>query len=303
MADNPHIAFIVHGKIKAKSRLVADISNHFRSIGTLSFFTTQADKCGITCGVEAARNGATTIIAVGGDGTVNEVANAILTNPKAFELKMGILPYGKGNDFCRSLGIGKDLTMLRENIISGKSRQIDVAELEFISNEGNSSKRYFVNIADIGLGGYATQMLRTGRSIWGSSMTYFFIILRSFLFYKPVKVKFFSENFELESPAMSICMANGKYFASGLGIAPEAKVDDGLLDWVFLLKISVWDYLRKLPQLKKVRKIQHPQVSYGQGTQCKITSEHPIPIDMDGEFVGFTPLTCRIVPFALTILV
>jgi diacylglycerol kinase (ATP) len=302
MADTPHIAFIVHGKIKAKSRLLAKLSEHFQSIGTLTFFTTKPDMCGLNCSSEALRKGATILIAVGGDGTVNEVANAILTNPKASELKMGILPFGTGNDFCRSLGITKDLATLRKNILFAKSRQIDVAELEFTGKGGNPSKRYFVNIADVGLGGFATQMLRTGRSIWGSGMTYFFVILRSFLFYKPVKIKFFSENFEFESPAMSICMANGKYFASGLGIAPEAKVDDGLLDWVFLLKISVWDYLKKLPQLKKGRKIQHPQVSYGQGTQCKITGEHPIPIDMDGEFVGFTPLKCRIMPSALTIL-
>jgi diacylglycerol kinase family enzyme len=97
-------------------------------------------------------------------------------------------------------------------------------------------------------------------------------------------------------------MANGKFFASGLGIAPEAKVDDGLLDWVILCKISVWDYLMNLPKLKKVKKINHPQVSYHQGTKCKINGEFPIPIDMDGEFVGFTPLTCRIVPLALTVL-
>ena len=302
MANKLHIAFIVHGKVKGKSGLLTKITEHFQQLGILTFYITEVDKSGIMCTLEALRNGATTIVAVGGDGTVNEVANAILAYPEASGLNMGILPYGKGNDFCRTMGINRDLARLRENILYSKFRKIDVGELEFTGNGNKASKRFFVNIADIGLGGFATQMLRTGSSFWGSNLTYFFVILGSFLNYKPVNVKFFSPQFELESPVMSICMANGKFFASGLGIAPEAKIDDGLLDWVFLCKISVWDYIKKLPKLKTSKKINHPQVFYHQGTECKISGKYPIPIDMDGEFVGFTPLTCRIVPLALTVL-
>jgi YegS/Rv2252/BmrU family lipid kinase len=302
MQGKPHIAFVIHGKVKAKERLVSKANNLFADLGALEFLITRAEKNAITCTTEAIEKGATIIIAVGGDGTINEVANSLLTSRNRDHLKMGILPRGKGNDFVRSLGKGHDLAMLKQQIQLGKSKRIDVGKLEFTNTEGNRSYRYFVNIADVGLGGLATQMLRAGRPLWSSNLTYFWVILKSFLKYRPAQAKFSSAEFTYEGKIMSICMANGAYFASGLGIAPDAKLEDGKLDWVILGKITVWDYLKKIPQLKRAKKISHPEISYHQGTECQISGEIPLPIDMDGEFVGYTPLTCHMQKLALEIL-
>lgn len=294
MQGKPHIAFIIHGKVAAKEKLIAKARSLFDGLAVLEFLITQSGKNATHCGTEAIKHGAQILIAVGGDGTVNEVANAILFHPNRSKLKMGILPYGKGNDFVRSLGIRRDLARLRDNIKLGKSKRIDAGRLEFVGKEGEKSKRYFVNIADVGLGGLVTQMLRAGKPLWSSNLTYFWVIIKSFMKYRPANVRFTSHGFYHEGKVMSICMANGRFFASGLGIAPEARLDDGILEWVILGKISIWDYIKNIPNLKRAKKIQHPEVSYHQGTECSISSEIPLPIDMDGEFVGFTPLRCQV---------
>lgn len=296
------IAFIIHGKIAAKEKLAEKAQTLFQRLGTLIFVVTQSEKNATLCAIEAIERGANVLIAVGGDGTVNEVANAILFHPNRSKLKMGILPFGKGNDFVRSLGIRRDLTMLCDNIKLGKSKTIDAGKLEFVGKEGETSQRYFVNIADVGLGGLATQMLRAGKPLWSSNLTYFLVIIKSFMKYRPANVRFSSHGFYHEGKVMSICMANGRYFASGLGIAPEAKLDDGKLDWVILGEISIWDYLKNIPRLKRAKKIRHPEVSYHRGTECNISSDVPLPIDMDGEFVGYTPIRCQVESLVLEII-
>lgn len=302
MQGKPQIAFIIHGKTAVREKLILKIKRTFEELGSLAFHITTAEKNATLCTTESIKNGAVILVAVGGDGTVNEVANAILFHPNRSNLKMGILPFGKGNDFVRSLSIGRDLAVLRENIKLGKTKRIDAGKLEFVGKEGEKSQRYFVNIADVGLGGLATQMLRAGKPLWSSNLTYFWVIIKSFMKYRPANVRFSSHGFYHEGKVMSICMANGRYFASGLGIAPEAKLDDGMLEWVVLGEISIWDYLKNIPRLKRAKKIQHPEVSYHRGTECNISSDVPLPIDMDGEFVGYTPLNCRVEPGILEII-
>lgn len=302
MQGKPHIAFIIHGKVAAKEKLIAKARSLFEGLAVLEFLITQSGKNATHCGTEAIKHGAQILIAVGGDGTVNEVANAILFHPNRSKLKMGILPFGKGNDFVRSMGIGRDLATLRDNIKLGKTKTIDAGKLEFVGKEGEKSRRYFVNIADVGLGGLATQMLRAGKPLWSSNLTYFWVIIKSFMKYRPANVRFTSHGFYHEGKVMSICMANGSYFASGLGIALEAKLDDGKLDWVILGEISIWDYLKNIPRLKRAKKIRHPEVSYHRGTECNISSDVPLPIDMDGEFVGYTPMRCQVESLVLEII-
>ncbi|MCF1751954.1 diacylglycerol kinase family lipid kinase [Mariniradius sp. RY-2] len=302
MQGKPRVSFIIHGKNAVMEKLILKIKRTFEELGSLAFHITTAEKNASFWAIEAIERGANVLIAVGGDGTVNEVANAILFHPNRSKLKMGILPFGKGNDFVRSLGIRRDLTMLCDNIKLGKSKRIDAGKLEFVGKEGEKSRRYFVNIADVGLGGLATQMLRAGKPLWSSNLTYFLVIIKSFMKYRPANVRFSSHGFYHEGKVMSICMANGRYFASGLGIAPEAKLDDGKLDWVILGEISIWDYLKNIPRLKRAKKIRHPEVSYHRGTECNISSDIPLPIDMDGEFVGYTPMRCQVESLVLEII-
>lgn len=302
MQGKPQVAFIIHGKNAEREKLILKIKRTFEELGSLAFYTTTVEKNATHAATEAIENGANVLVAVGGDGTVNEVANAILFHPKRSILKLGILPFGKGNDFVRSLGIGRDLAVLRDNIKLGKSTRIDTGKLDFIGKEGEKSQRYFVNIADVGLGGLATQMLRAGRPMWSSNLTYFWVIIKSFLKYRPASIKFTSNGLAFEGKVMGICMANGRYFASGLGIAPEAKTEDGQLDWVVLGDIAIWDYLKNIPRLKRAKQIRHPEVSYHRGTECNISSGVPLPIDMDGEFVGYTPLRCQVESQSLEII-
>jgi diacylglycerol kinase (ATP) len=128
-------------------------------------------------------------------------------------------------------------------------------------------------------------------------------IFRSLLTYSVQKVRIFDSDWTYEGSVMSVCMANGKYFGSGLCIAPEAELNDGIAEIVIIGNVGIWDYLNKVPLLKKGRKINHPEVIYKKSTSCTIESQTPMPIDMDGEFVGYTPLTMDMIQKRIKILV
>ena len=95
-------------------------------------------------------------------------------------------------------------------------------------------------------------------------------------------------------------MANGKYFGAGLGVAPDAKPDDGILEVVLASEISLWDYIKNLGNIRKCEKVLHPKMKYFSAKEIVIeTPERKLPIDMDGEFIGYSPMKVTVVPQAL----
>lgn len=102
---------------------------------------------------------------------------------------------------------------------------------------------------------------------------------------------------------MSVCMANGKFFASGLAIAPDAQMDDGAAELVIIGNVGILDFLGHLLQLRRGERLKHSQIHYYKTDRCEIYSESGMPIDIDGEFVGYTPLKMEILPKRVRIFV
>jgi diacylglycerol kinase family enzyme len=104
-----------------------------------------------------------------------------------------------------------------------------------------------------------------------------------------------------EGKILSYIIANGKYFGGGLGIAPDAKPDDGFLEIVLATEISLWDYLKNLSKIRACKKVEHPQMNYLRAKEIFVETENQ-PIDMDGEFVGYTPMKISVVLSAVQML-
>ncbi len=295
-----HIAFILHGKLRTNKQLVSKISSAFSADYELSFSYTEYSGHGIELAKNIANSNADYIIAVTGDGTFNEVVNGVLLSQNK-KVKLGLLPHGTGNDFARMLGLINDIYALKKLIQNDSIKNVDVGLANFKDLKGENSSRYFINISDVGLGGFIAQKL-SGSSKWmGATLTFQWAIVSTFLTYKHQVMKIRTGDFLYEGKILSYIIANGKYFGAGLGIAPDAKPDDGMLEIIMASEISLWDYLKNLNKIRACTKVEHPKMNYLRAQEIFIETENQ-PIDMDGEFVGYTPLKISVVPSAVQML-
>jgi diacylglycerol kinase (ATP) len=285
------ITFIIHGKIKSVSSLKSEIESIFSKDYEVRFKVTNKFSGAKDSVKLAIAEKTDTIIICGGDGSINETVNQLLASDNTRHIKCGVLPMGTGNDFAKSLGVKNDLIELKTHIEQKKVIDVSVFKMFFLDQKHNASSRFFVNIADIGIGGFAAENVNSSSKVFGATITYFYAIISSFLKLKKQPVLLTSDSIEWEGQVMSLCLANGKYFASGMCIAPDANICDQQLQLIILGNVSIWDYLKNINKVKKGQKIEHKEVLYTAVNGCKIISKGmPCPIDMDGEFIGYTPL-------------
>ncbi|MBN4061911.1 MAG: hypothetical protein COA57_00420 [Flavobacteriales bacterium] len=292
-------AFIVKGTINRKEKFLRDVDllKQKAFFDTIEIFETQRKLHAIELAKDATEKGFSHVIAIGGDGTNNEVLNGIMqANTEALPV-MGCLPYGSANDFVLSAGLNDDIHQFIQLIEQNKSKRIDIGKVDFQGKEGLPVTRYYMNISDIGLGGYTVEKMGKTKPVFGTAFTFFRVILESFLTYKKTPLRCFNDSFNWEGKSLMLVVANGNFFGNGLCVAPDAKLDDGKLNLVILGDVSTFDYIKNLGNLKKCRKIQHPEVSYHKIESIEVDSgDHPCPIDMDGEFIGYGPATFSVVP-------
>jgi len=290
----PKTTFIIHGKLRNREKIKTKIetfSKHLLDINIEFTSTSGATKPTIL----AIKNEAEIIVICGGDGSINEIVNGYFESNTTREISFGILPMGTGNDFVKSLKTAKNIEELLELITKNSIKEVDIFKMNFLNTNQEKTSRYFINIADIGIGGFVAQKIQNSNKIFGSNFSYIIAVANSFLTYKKQKVKLSSNSFNWQGPVMSMCFANGKYFGSGMGIAPNATLTDQNLQLTVLGDVSIIDYIKNLGTVKKGKKIKHKEVFYETLKDCKVESlEKPCPIDMDGEFVGFTPLEIKI---------
>ncbi len=295
------ISFILHGKHRNNPKVISGIRETFGNSYEIVFHFTDFSRHAVELARQAALDNSTYIISAGGDGTMNEVANGIMLSGNK-NVKVGLLPHGTGNDFSKTIGATNNPDELKKLIESDSIKEIDLGLVHFKNTEGKDESRYFINITDVGLGGFIAQKL-AGSSKWmGAFLTFQKAIVSTFLTYKHRSLKSKADGFVYEGKILSYIIANGRYFGAGLGIAPDAKPDDGLFEIVLGAEISLWDYLLNLGKVQKCLKIEHPQMSYHQAKEVIIESYEDLPIDMDGEFIGYSPIKVSVVPKALKFL-
>ena len=237
------------------------------------------------------------IIAVGGDGTLNEVLNGIMLSEKT-KTTIGHFPLGTANDFSKTLGIEKNLEQFLGALKTNNTILIDVGKIKC-----NNSDSYFLNIADAGLGGFVANKLNKSKKKLGGKITYFKVILTGILSFKKPQVEIQFNDTVYKGKLMSLAICNGKSFGNGLIISPNAKVNDGLFNITLLGDVSVWDYFRNLKNLKKGVLLKHPNIHYYSSDKIQINSKDLCEIEADGEYVGKGEACFEIIPKSLNFLV
>lgn len=312
------IAFIINGGVKKLQKTTDSITKTFKNFNIKIYTSDNEEHYMQLCKV-ALDDGCNHIILVGGDGTVNKGINGIINcfklnenkQPNDFDwdaisnIKIGVYPAGSGNDFVKTIYKDTSLNTLKELIEKQSYQMIDVGWVRFLNFQLKDEIRFFMNITDVGMGGETVRKKNNMPKWMGTDFSYFWAITSTVATYKKCDVKAYNKDFFWKGKVINMVVANGKYFGNGLGIAPDAKVNDGKFSIVIIGDITLLDYFKHLNTVKKCIKIKHPKASYYSLDNITIesNSSRKITIDMDGEFIGTAPMTLQCLPNKLNFLI
>jgi len=289
------------------SQTASDIRAHF---GPFAVAFTKAQGDGIEIAERAAKAGREFIIACGGDGTINEVANGILRSGEDAEL--GILPSGTGGDLRRSFDLPHSNREAAAALRDGETREIDAGKVTFNDHDGNEISRYFLNVSSAGLAAKIVKQVKSttvfdwlpveslrGRANFAAST------LKQITNLDPATVRVrFDDGEEHTLQTIAFCIANAKYFGGGMMIAPDAKMNDGLFDVVNIGDISALKILINGYSLYRGSHLSLTEVKSTKAKRIEITAvdaDDEILIETDGELPGRLPAVYEIVPDALRV--
>jgi YegS/Rv2252/BmrU family lipid kinase len=233
------------------------------------------------------------LIAVGGDGTLNEVINGINFSSKII---VGLLPFGTGNDFSRGQKLQLDAHFLFDLIKKNSYKNIDIGLVKGYDKESSINRR-FINIADIGLGGYVSQkMMKNTNKYLSGKIKYALAILKGIILYSKPELKV-EGDYNFQGRVLSLAICNGSFFGYGLCIAPEANIQNRSLNITCIGNVSLIDYFKNLRKIKKGELITHPEIKYSSIQKMHINhTVKACPIEVDGEFIGYTPVSIQMLP-------
>ena len=278
------------------------INNRLRDIG-LSFDYEYTEDVGHATELAkaAANEGYQNIVAVGGDGTVHEVANGILSSNSS-DIALGVISTGTGSDFIRSIGLPRNCDSACACLIGQRRLVIDVGVVEY-QCKGQTLRRFFVNAAGVGFDASVVEAMERFPKYLGGTFPYLAGLFRCLLGYRNKPVKLCLEDKVEAMRILAVVVANGCYLGGGMYVAPQARLNDGLLDVVTISDIGKFDLIKSLPMVYKGTHGKHPKVSMGKAATITVESSERVLVHADGELLGTCPASFWLVPVALNIVV
>ncbi|MEP7273352.1 MAG: diacylglycerol kinase family protein [Acidobacteriota bacterium] len=255
-------------------------------------------------------SGETRIVAVGGDGTLNEVVTGYFNleghavNPEA---AIGLIPSGTGSDFSRTLGF-RSLHAAVAALARDRVKRLDVARIRMRDPRGVAVSRYLMNAASFGFGGDTVARVNSWRNVlpsWVNGESRFVIAALGALKdyrHRPVRL-LLDGNRELKVMSALIVVANGRYAGSGMKLAPLAELDDGLLDLLVTDQVSRAGIVRELTRVWDGSHLRNPRVMSLKARSVEISAEPEMLIELDGESAGSTPAAIEVLPGSLQFIV
>jgi YegS/Rv2252/BmrU family lipid kinase len=253
---------------------------------------------------EALRSGRERIVAVGGDGTLNEVLNGFFDEhgkPLGDGAVLGVIPSGTGGDFRKSAAIPRGTAEAVALLSSKAAAIIDAGRLDF----GDGTRRHFINIADCGIGGEVVARVNRNRFKGGGSRgtaVFLWESMAALMTFggRPVRVSIDGERYV--GTVQSVVVANGRFFGGGMHVAPRAVLDDGAFDVVIVESMGRLRSLSSMPSLYRGRHLGRPGVIHRRATVVGIEAiDDPLLFDVEGEQVGQTPAVITCLPGAITL--
>jgi YegS/Rv2252/BmrU family lipid kinase len=257
-----------------------------RGISYRLVLTTSLDH-GIEEARAAAANGEVPVV-MSGDGLIGQIGGALVGTGAP----LGVIPGGRGNDLARVLGIPTDVDGAVAVLAEGTKRAIDVGEL---------NGRRFLGIASCGLDSDANQIANDARLLRGH-LVYLYAGLRALAAWKPGRFTVTLDGRRREFSGYSVAAANSKAFGGGMFLAPDAELDDGLLDVVYIVQHAKRRYLANLPKVFKGTHVDMDEVIVVRASEVEIEANRPFAVYADGDHLADLPAKIRVLPRALDVI-
>jgi YegS/Rv2252/BmrU family lipid kinase len=233
------------------------------------------------------------IVAVGGDGTFNEVANGILESNARPAL--GIVPAGTGCDLPRTLGVPTGVAESLVFAMSADARPMDVGLAKT-----STGQRYFLNVAGMGFDAKVANRAQQKKRLTGKK-AYMVALAQELTDFGYIEVRMEVNGKEIATKAVFVSVANAQFLAGGFHFAPMARIDDGLLDLAIIDDISLPGFVKAVPSVMRGKHLSNPHWSHYTTTHVKVTSSTPALVQVDGEIVGTSPAEFSIAPKAIDV--
>jgi len=258
---------------------------------------TQRPGHGETLARQALHEGRRHILAVGGDGSVNEIVHGIMTAGLADtrEVTLAVAPTGTGNDWARSLGIGRNPNEIVRVLVTGRTMLHDVGAIDF---PASGERRWFINVAGAGYDAWVTE--RVPRPV-PSAFTYLGIALSGLVRYRSPWFRITADGEQVEGRLLLAFVANARYCGNRMNVSPVALMDDGLFDLLAVQELSLLQVLPKLGKLYGGRILGDHAVRHLRAATVRIETDPPVAMQADGQIVGPTPAEFSLRPRALTV--
>lgn len=287
------VAIILNGLPYYKKTFYRKFFPVLREAFPIQVFETNAPLHGMELAHAAVRDGFSTILAAGGDGTLHEVVNGVLSAGPSLSQNptIGLIPIGSGNDFARTMQLKSDVNHTINLIRAAFVKSVNVGKIVYSTVNGGSGERYFINVADIGMGPEVVKRVAITRKRFGGAVAYYKSIIETFLNFKPLTVTAATPSWTWTGKLRSLAVANGKYYGHGLCIAPDARPDDDMFDFFICGNVSVFDFIRYSGKLKHGEYLKVKHVEYKREKAVTFTSSKQCLIEGDGELLGILPAT------------
>lgn len=228
-------------------------------------------------------------VVMSGDGLVGAIGGALAGG----DTPLGVIPGGRGNDLARVLGIPEDPESAVEVLVAGHTRRIDV---------GEANGKRFLCIASIGFDSEANRLANETEFLRGS-LVYAYAALRTLLGWKPVRFTLQAGQERHRLTGYSISVANSRAFGGGMFVAPDAELDDGEFDVISVGAVSKLRFVSNLPKVFKGTHVEEDEVRVFRAPRLELNASRPLPVYADGEHLTDLPVSLRVLPRALDVLV
>jgi len=280
-------------KVKIILNPMADMGNAWRVARDLRSITEQHGGVdwsgtvypghGIELAKQAGEQGYDMVIAMGGDGTVHEVINGIMQISEDKRPVLGVVPVGSGNDFAHGINVSRISTEALVHALDGEASRVDLG----LMTDEHGRKEYFDNTLGIGFGAVVTIRSHKLPLLRGFIMYLTAVIQTIILDHNPMTMQIETDDQKWEQSVIYLVLCNGPREGGGFLIAPEAKIDDGILHYAMITNVSRPMMLRIVPEVMKGTHGRFKQVRMGTCKKFTLSADRPLYIHADGEiFTG-----------------
>jgi YegS/Rv2252/BmrU family lipid kinase len=291
------------GKTESRSAEILRLIEH-RLGDSLSLHVTQTRLEATGSAAEAIQRGCELIVAIGGDGTIQEVVNGFfvdghLINPGC---ELGIINCGTGHGFAQSLGLPQSIESQVELLAYGRTRFVDVGRVRYASGDGSASDRYFVNECQFGIGGAVVERVQGNHKQLGGTFAFGLGALETLFSHKNQWMKVILDEKKMITERMTgVVIANGAYMGGGMNLAPTARLDDGTLKVLIMRDLSIVQRLWNFPRIYSGTHLRSPLFGYHEARSLAISSGESVLVEADGEILGTTPCEIEVIPSGIQV--